>query len=253
MIDPARVIILIPTYNEAENIGLILKAIAAVDRRWHILVLDDDSPDGTASVVASKQADFPTVQLLHRRANPGFAQSYLDGFTRVKNDERYDIVVTMDADFSHDPKEIPAMLDMIEGGADVVIGSRYAKVRSFAHIPVWRRVLSRCANWYVRMALRLPIYDCTSGFIAMRRSVLAEIPLAGIRTEGYGFLFELKYQFGRRDYTMAEHTVEWPIRHLGTSKMNFKRIFESARLPWQIRGRARTSSDQLNGKKARAQ
>lgn len=230
-----RVVILIPTYNEADNIGLILERVFTVNEAWQVLVLDDNSPDGTARVVEAKKGSFPNVSLFLRTANRGFAQSYLDGFKHVLAERRYDVIITMDADFSHDPKEIPAMLDMIQGGADVVIGSRYARAKSFRHIPLWRRMLSRFANSYVRLVLHLPITDCTSGFIVMRRTVLGGLDLRNVRTEGYGFLFELKYRIARAGFHISEHAVDWPDRHLGASKMNFKRIFESARLPWLIR------------------
>lgn len=229
------VIILIPTYNEAENIGLIVQAVFGVDPVFHVLVIDDNSPDGTAKVVQEKQQQFPHLDLLLRTRNPGFAQSYLDAFQRILREKKYDVVVTLDADFSHDPKEIPAMLDMLHGGADVVAGSRYVKPRSFQGIPLWRRVLSRCANVYVRLILDLPLTDCTSGFIAMRREALQKLDLGGIRTEGYGFLFELKYRAHQAGLKLAEHSVAWPDRHLGSSKMSLKRILESAQLPWKIR------------------
>lgn len=231
----ARTIILIPTYNEAENVGLIIKAVFEVDPTFHVLVIDDRSPDGTAKVVQEKQTQFPHLDLLLRTTNPGFAQSYLDAFERVSWEKKYDVIITLDADFSHDPKEIPAMLDMLHGGADVVAGSRYVKPRSFRGIPIWRRILSRCANMYVRLILNLTLTDCTSGFIAMRRDALEKLDLSGIRTEGYGFLFELKYRAHRAGLRLVEHSVAWPDRHLGSSKMSLKRIFESARLPWRIR------------------
>lgn len=231
----ARTIIFIPTYNEAENVGLIVKAVFEVDPTFHVLVIDDNSPDGTAKVVREKQKQFPNLDLLVRTANPGFAQSYLDAFGRVLREKKYGVIITLDADFSHDPKEIPAMLDMIHGGADVVAGSRYVKPRSFRGIPIWRQILSRCANTYVRLILNLPLTDCTSGFIAMRREALEKLDLSGIRTEGYGFLFELKYRAHQAGLRLVEHSVAWPDRHLGSSKMSLKRIFESARLPWKIR------------------
>lgn len=230
-----NVVILIPTYNEAGNIGLILERVFEVNPAFHVLVIDDDSPDGTARVVVSKQKIFPNVSLLVRKENKGFAQSYLDGFRQVMRDGPYDVVVTMDADFSHNPQEIPAMLDMIQGGADMVVGSRYARAKGFQHIPLWRRALSRFANRYVRLVLRLPITDCTSGFIVMRRAVLEELDFGEVHTEGYGFLFELKFRAAKVGFSIREHAVDWPDRHLGASKMNFKRIFESARLPWLIR------------------
>lgn len=235
MITPSRTIILIPTYNEVQNIGLTLDRIQAVDPNFHVLVLDDNSPDGTANVVKEFQKEYPNVSVLVRMINRGFAQSYLDGFERVCADTAYDVVITMDADFSHEPKELPALLKLLNDGAEIVIGSRYAMKQSFPHITWWRRIMSRFANGYVRTVLGLPITDCTAGFIAMRTSALRKLNMDGIRTEGYGFLFQLKYRAYKKGLVMAEHPVAWPERHQGSSKMNMKRIFESFLLPWKIK------------------
>ncbi len=236
MITPERTIILIPTYNEAENIGLTLQQIQAVDARFHILVLDDNSPDGTAKVVQ----DFPAVEgssvsVLVRTSNKGFAQSYVDGFERVSRGNQYDAVITMDADFSHEPKELPHLLALLNAGAEIAIGSRYAKRQQFPHISLWRRIMSKFANFYVRTVLGLPITDCTAGFIAMRTEALKKLSMNNVRTEGYGFLFQLKYRAYKAGLRMAEHAVAWPERHQGSSKMNMKRIFESFLLPWKIK------------------
>lgn len=235
MITPDRTVILIPTYNEADNIALTLDRIQQVDPAFHVLVLDDNSPDGTAQVVREFQHNQPNVSVLVRTANRGFAQSYVDGFERVSSGSEYDAVITMDADFSHEPKELPALLNLLNSGAEVAIGSRYAKRQSFPHISLWRRIMSRFANGYVRAVLGLPITDCTAGFIAMRISALRTLTMKNVRTEGYGFLFQLKYRAYKRGLRLAEHPVAWPERHQGSSKMNMKRIFESFLLPWKIK------------------
>ncbi len=235
MITSQRTIILIPTYNEAENIGLILRQIQSVDPGFNVLVLDDNSPDGTAQVVEAFHKEHPPVSVLVRTSNRGFAQSYLDGFKRVCAGSEYDAVITMDADFSHEPKELPELLTLLNNGADVVIGSRYAKHQKFPHITLWRRMMSRFANGYVRTVLGMPISDCTAGFIAMRTEALRSLNMQGIRTEGYGFLFQLKYRAYKSGLRLAEHPVAWPERHQGSSKMNLKRIFESFLLPWKIK------------------
>lgn len=235
MMTADRTVILIPTYNEAENILLTLEQIQAVDPRFHVLVLDDNSPDGTAEVVREFEKQHPHVSVLVRTANKGFAQSYLEGFERVCADTHYDAVITMDADFSHEPKELPALIALLAHGNDFVIGSRYAQRRSFPHISLWRRVMSTVANLYVRTILGLPVRDCTSGFIALRTNALRQLILKKVHTEGYGFLFQLKYRAYRKGFRVAEHSVSWPDRHQGSSKMNFKRIFESLLLPWKIR------------------
>lgn len=235
MISPERVVILIPTYNEAGNIALTLQQVQEAEPRWHVLVLDDNSPDGTAQVVRRAQPQYPNVELLVRTSNRGFAQSYLEGITRVQESGRYDVMVTMDADFSHEPKELPAMLALFERGADMVIGSRYVRRQAFPHISRWRRVMSRLANIYVSWLLGLPITDCTSGFMAMKIAMVRQLSFVNIRTDGYGFLFGLKYRAHRAGWRILEHPVRWPERHQGNSKMNVGRVVESLLLPIKIR------------------
>lgn len=235
MTKPADTIVLIPTYNEAENISLILDQLFTVSPDFTVLVIDDNSPDGTAAIVEQAQRKYPNLQLLKRTQNRGFGKSYLDGFRRVLAEGEADSIITMDADFSHEPKEIPFLLDLLAAGADVATGSRHVKGGRFLGIPLWRRALSRFANTYVRLVLGFPIADCTSGFIAVKASALVAIRPDTLRSEGYGFLFEMKYRLYRKGFVIKEHPVAWPNRHKGASKMSRKIMWESFLLPWKIR------------------
>lgn len=230
-----RTIVLIPTYNEAGNIGSILDEIFSVDPRLSVLVIDDQSPDGTAAIVQERMTRHPNLFLLLRTSNRGFANSYRDGFRRVLAEGRYDALITMDADFSHEPKELSRLIALLENGVDVAVGSRHAKGGRFPGIALWRRVLSRSANRYVRWVLGTPIADSTAGFIAVRASALRRVPIEHLRSEGYGLLFELKYRLFRSGARIAEHPVAWPKRHQGVSKMTAKIMWESFLLPWKIR------------------
>lgn len=230
-----RTIVLIPTYNEAGNIGEILDAVFAAVPKVRVLILDDSSPDGTAAIVRDKQEQYPRLSLLVRTANKGLGKSYQDGFRHVLAAGNTEVIITMDADFSHDPAEIPPLLQIITEGADAVIGSRHARGGRFPGIPLWRRVLSRGANLYVRQVLSIPIADCTSGFMAIRFSALAAIDVENVRSEGYGFLFEMKYRLSNAGFTIREHPVAWPQRHKGISKMSRRIMWESFLLPWKIR------------------
>ncbi|MEK7556973.1 MAG: polyprenol monophosphomannose synthase [Patescibacteria group bacterium] len=229
------VVILVPTYNERDNIGLTLDRVAKVSQELRVIVIDDSSPDGTAEIVRHMVRMYPSMELLLRTEDKGFAKAYLAGFRKALEDESAKVVLMMDADFSHDPEEIPGMLARLNERADVVTGSRYAVRQEFKDITLWRRVLSRFANVYVKMVLGLPLTDCTSGFVMMRREVLQKLPMTDVRTEGYGFLFQLKYRAWKQGFKIVEHPVRWPERHQGKSKMTVKRMFESARLPWLIR------------------
>ncbi|TSC63370.1 MAG: Glycosyltransferases involved in cell wall bioproteini [Parcubacteria group bacterium Gr01-1014_106] len=230
-----RTLVLIPTYNEADNIGLILDQIFSVEPRLSVLVIDDTSPDGTADVVKERMTKHPNLFLLLRSTNRGFAHSYRDGFRTALLNDRFEAVVTMDADFSHEPKELPTLIGLLEAGADVAVGSRHAQGGRFPGIALWRRILSRFANRYVRWILGTPFTDSTAGFIAMRASALRRVPAAQLRSGGYGILFELKYRLFRSGARIVEHPVAWPRRHQGDSKMTLAIMWDSFLLPWKIR------------------
>lgn len=229
-----KTIKLIPTYNEKENIASLSEAIFDLYPETSVLVLDDNSPDGTAVEGDKIQAKFTNFSV-HRRTGPrGFGRSYLDGFKRVINDGRYDYVVMMDADFSHDPKEIRAMVSSL-ADYDLVIGSRYVpngKIKNWN----WRRkLLSRFANFYVRKILGTPIKDMTTGFMCLRKNILRSLDLNSIHSDGYAFLVELKYRLHKNGFSYLEHPITFKERREGQSKMSSKVIWESVWMPWRLR------------------
>lgn len=230
-------VVLIPTYNEAPNIRPIIERVFAVDPTLSILVIDDNSPDGTANIVRSMQPHFPHLDLLVRYQQRGFAKSYLAGFQKVISDNKFDTIITMDADFSHDPQEIPHLISLLDAGANVALGSRHTPHATFPGISLWRQLLSRFAQRYVQTILGLHIRDCTTGFLAIPINVLRSIDLNSFRSDGYGFLFELKFKLTQQGFKLREHPVKWPQRHQGKSKMTNKIILDSVLLPWKIKFR----------------
>ena len=229
-----KTIKLIPTYNEKENIASLGEAIFGLYPKTSVLVLDDNSPDGTAEAVEKMRPQFPNF-LVHRRSGPrGFGRSYLDGFAKVLNDDRFEYVVMMDADFSHDPKEIGEMIKKLSE-ADVVNGSRYVEGGKIENWHWKRRVLSRFANFYVRKILGTPIKDMTTGFICLRKDVLRSLDLNSISSDGYAFLVEVKYRLHKNGFSFIEHPITFRERREGKSKMSSRVIWESIWLPWKLK------------------
>lgn len=227
-----RIAILIPTYNERENVEPLVRAIVAQMPQAQVVILDDQSPDGTGQKVAELQDSIPQLNLILRTTNRGFAPSYLDGFRWALLHE-LDAIVTMDADFSHDPKYLPAMLDALKE-ADVVVGSRYVRGGGVENWPWLRRVFSRAANLIAQVLTSVPVHDVTSGFQAYRREVLESIGFEDIRTNGYGFLFELKYRAYRHGFKMAEVPIVFVERRAGASKLSRRHIFEALILVFRL-------------------
>lgn len=225
-----RSIIVLPTYNEAEAIRPYVHALRAVSLDIDLLVVDDNSPDGTGDIVSALAADDPGIRLLHRDAKDGLGAAYRAGFRTVL-DEGYDVVVSMDADLSHDPAVIPTMLEMIEQGADVVIGSRYVDGGGTANWPLHRRLLSRWGNAYTRAVLGIHVRDCTAGFRAYRADVLAAIDPGTTLAEGYAFLTELVRRLDHQGYRIEETPITFTDRTLGSSKMSPTIIAESM---WRV-------------------
>lgn len=228
-----RSILVLPTYNEAENIRRFIETVLECAPGIHVLVIDDDSPDGTGGIVDDLGSQHRGVRVIHRRHERGLGSAYRTGFRKVHG-EPYDVVVTMDADFSHDPREIPEMIRLIEAGADVVVGSRYCPGGRIADWPWHRRALSKWANRYTRIMLGVRAFDCTSGYRAYRAAALDAIETENVPGDGYVFLSQIIYRAGKAGLAIAEHPITFKDRELGQSKMNWRVISESMLLVTMI-------------------
>ena len=213
-------LIIIPTYNEIENIEAIVRKLFSMEGGYHILVIDDGSPDGTAAKVRELQAEFPDrLFMIERSGKLGLGTAYLTGF-KWSLDHGYDYTFEMDADFSHNPDDVPRLYDACKKGADLAIGSRYCNGISVVDWPLGRIMMSYFASVYVRTVLRMKVYDCTAGFVCYSRKVLETLDLDGVRMKGYGFQIEMKYSAFRLGFKIVEVPIIFINRQLGTSKMS---------------------------------
>ena len=231
-----RTIVVLPTYNERENVAGLLTAVRSTVPDADVLVVDDNSPDGTASLVEEVAAELGQVKLVRRPGKHGLGSAYRDGFT-IALDEGYDTIVSMDVDFSHDPATLPDLLRLLDAGADAVIGSRYVPGGDTVDWPVHRRLLSRWGNRYTSLVLGLQIRDCTSGYRAYRASALRAIEPASTSAEGYAFLTELVRRLVRSGYRVMETPIVFRDRQYGESKMSGRIVVESMLLVtrWALR------------------
>ena len=216
-----RKIVIIPTYNEKENIEAITRKVFSLPGDFQILVIDDGSPDGTAGIVKGLQAEFPEqLHLLERSGKQGLGTAYLTGF-RWSLDKGYDYVFEMDADFSHNPDDLLRLYSACaEHGADVAIGSRYCNGVSVVDWPIGRIIMSYYASAYVRGVLNMKVYDTTAGFVCYSRKVLETIDLDAVQMKGYGFQIEMKYTAHKLGFKIKEVPIIFTNRQLGTSKMS---------------------------------
>ena len=214
-------LVIIPTYNEIENIAKIIAAVFAIPGDYHILVIDDGSPDGTAAAVKELQAAHPDrLFLVERSGKLGLGTAYVTGF-KWALERDYDYVFEMDADFSHSPEDLPRLLAACtEGGADMSVGSRYCDGINVVNWPMGRILMSYCASIYVRTVLGFRIYDSTAGFVCYSRKVLETIDLDAVKMKGYGFQIEMKYTACKLGFKIAEVPVIFVNRKEGTSKMS---------------------------------
>lgn len=214
-------LVIIPTYNEIENISRITAAVLALEQRFDVLVIDDGSPDGTAAAVKKMQPSFEgRLHLLERSGKLGLGTAYIAGF-RWALERDYDYVFEMDADFSHNPDDLPRLLDAcVSGGADLSVGSRYCDGINVVNWPIGRILISYCASIFVRVVLAVKIYDSTAGFVCYSRRVLETIDLDAVKMKGYGFQIELKYTARKLGFKLAEVPVIFVNRKEGTSKMS---------------------------------
>ena len=213
-------IVVIPTYNEKENIERIIRKVRSLQGDFHVLVIDDGSPDGTAGIVKSLMEEFAgSLFIIEREGKLGLGTAYLAGF-RWALERGYDFIIEMDADFSHNPDDLPRLIAACDLGADVAVGSRYCKGVSVVNWPVGRLLMSYFASVYVRLMLGINVYDTTAGFVCYRRKVLEAIDFDKVRMKGYGFQIEMKYTACKLGFKIKEVSVIFVDRTEGTSKMS---------------------------------
>ncbi|HEY8379801.1 MAG TPA: polyprenol monophosphomannose synthase [Nannocystis sp.] len=238
---PPRPLVLLPTYNERDNLEAIAAAVLDALPDAHLLVIDDNSPDGTGALADALAAADPRVYVLHRPAKEGLGRAYLAGIDwGLRNPWGYTHLVTMDADFSHDPAYLPGLIGAVhtgEGGADVAIGSRYVDGGGTRGWSLGRRLLSRGGGLYARLVLGLPVRDPTAGFVCYAREALQGLDLAGIAAAGYGFQIELKYRLARAGRRLRELPIVFPDRARGASKMTPGIALEALALCLRLRFR----------------
>ena len=233
-----RTLVVLPTYNEADNIAEVLRRLRAAVPEADILVVDDSSPDGTAEVAKAAGHELGQVDVTLRPGKSGLGSAYRHGF-REGLSVGYDVLVEMDSDLSHDPASLPDLLEAVRAGADLAIGSRYVPGGSIPHWPIHRRSLSRWGNRYAASLLRLAVQDSTSGFRAYRADALRRIDLDEVRADGYGFQIEMAYRVARLGGQVQERPIEFRDRERGNSKMSTRIVFEALGLVtwWGIRDR----------------
>jgi len=213
-------IVIIPTYNEKENIEKIISAIFNLEESFHVLVVDDGSPDGTAEIVKGLQIKFTdSLFLIERSGKLGLGTAYMTGFN-WSIESKYDYIFEMDADFSHNPDDLPKLYNVCNEEADLAIGSRYCNGISVINWPIGRVIMSYSASMYVRKMLGMKVYDTTSGFKCYKRQVLERIDLSKIQMRGYGFQIEMKYNTFKLGFKIKEVPIIFVDRKEGTSKMS---------------------------------
>jgi len=233
-----RPLIVLPTYNEAENIADVLRRVRASVPTAAILVVDDSSPDGTAGIVRATTGEVGAVDILSRPQKSGLGSAYRDGF-KWGRERGFDVLVEMDSDFSHDPADLPRLLKGVDEGADLVIGSRYVRGGQIPHWPWHRRALSKYGNRYSSAMLRLDVRDLTAGYRAYRGEMLDRIDIDAVRAEGYGFQVEMTYFVANAGGRILEIPIKFVDRVRGTSKMSSAIVVEAMGLVtwWGIRDR----------------
>lgn len=228
-----KALICLPTYDERENLGPMVAAVLAAAPLADVLVIDDNSPDGTGQLADALAAKEPRVKVLHRAGKEGLGKAYLAGFAWALARD-YGLVLEMDCDFSHDPRHLPELL-AAAGSADLVLGSRYVAGGGTVNWGLGRKLISRGGSLYARTILGLSVRDLTGGFKCFRREVLEGIDLASVQCTGYAFQIELTYRAARRGFKIQEVPITFVDRRVGHSKMSRRIVLEAIRKVWSIR------------------
>lgn len=233
-----NLLVVTPTYNERDNLPLLAAGVLAHEGA-RLLVVDDGSPDGTGAVADRLAKDHPgRVEVMHRTGQRGLGRSYVDGLLHAIRDERVEFICQMDADLSHNPEYLPAMVQAA-ASQDLVIGSRYLHGVSVVNWPLHRIFLSAFGNRYIRLVTSLSTSDCTSGYRCWRREALAKLPIGEMVSDGYAFLVEMLYEASRRGMRIGEVPIIFIERRLGQSKLSSNVLIESLIMPWRLVLRSR--------------
>jgi len=226
-------LVISPTYNERKNVQSLIELILGKNSNFHLLIVDDNSPDGTADKVKELQADYPNLHLEERPGKAGLGTAYIFGFKWALEHE-YDRIVQMDADLSHDPNDVPRLVKLLDD-YDLIVGSRYIEGVSVVNWPIRRLILSYGANFYSRIITGMPIKDSTGGFKAWRRKVLTEIDLNAVRSQGYSFQIEMNFRTWCKGFKIKEVPIIFIDRTIGESKMSKNIVYEAIFMVWRLR------------------
>ena len=228
-----KTLIISPTYNEKKNIKALVAQVLDLNSDYHLLIIDDNSPDGTASAVKELQTEYTNLHLEERPGKAGLGTAYIYGF-KWALERDYEAVVQMDADLSHDPSDVPRLVKQLEAH-DLVIGSRYIHGVSVVNWPIRRLILSYGANLYSSIVTGMPLKDSTGGFKAWRREVLETVQLDQVRSQGYSFQIEMNFRTWRRGFTIIEEPIIFTDRTIGESKMSKTIMYEAIWMVWRLR------------------
>ena len=226
-------LVISPTYNERKNVQSLIELILGKNSNFHLLIVDDNSPDGTADKVKELQADYPNLHLEERPGKAGLGTAYIFGFKWALEHE-YDRIVQMDADLSHNPNDVPRLVKLLDD-YDLIVGSRYVEGVSVVNWPIRRLILSYGANFYSRIITGMPIKDSTGGFKAWRRKVLTEIDLNAVRSQGYSFQIEMNFRTWCKGFKIKEVPIIFIDRTIGESKMSKNIVYEAIFMVWMLR------------------
>ena len=226
-------IVISPTYNECKNVQSLIELILGKYPEFHLLIVDDSSPDGTANKVKELQADYPNLHLEERPTKNGLGTAYIYGF-KWAIEREYDRIVQMDADLSHDPNDVPRLVNLLDEH-DLIVGSRYVEGVSVVNWPIRRLMLSYGANLYSRVITGMPIKDSTGGFKAWRREVLEELDLNAVRSQGYSFQIEMNFRTWCKGFRIKEVPIIFVDRTIGESKMSKNIVYEAIFMVWRLR------------------
>jgi len=226
-------LVISPTYNECKNVQSLIELILGKYPEFHLLIVDDSSPDGTANRVKELQEDYPNLHLEERPAKDGLGTAYIYGF-KWAIEREYDRIVQMDADLSHNPNDVPHLVNLLDEH-DLIVGSRYVEGVSVVNWPIRRLMLSYGANLYSRVITGMPIKDSTGGFKAWRREVLEELDLNAVRSQGYSFQIEMNFRTWCKGFRIKEVPIIFVDRTIGESKMSKNIVYEAIFMVWRLR------------------